>query len=1580
MAIIVANLLAQVGADTTRFKQGMAEVDARLEQVASKAVTVSNRVDALRRKAAEAAVEAARLDVVSATAAAAGKAGAASAAARAADRQRAREGDLTTTADDLARDAAANEKVAQASIARIAETAREHQVRVLNSISSGAATAGTVVVGALAAATTSGARFNNMLLTAAHNTSLTTDQVVGMRKAVRDMGMESGASFSELAGGFQRIENYGYSAADAVKIETQAMRSAVSAGSDMMETSSVLAMVMRQYGISVDDANKAMNVLHVTSQLSSIEMEQLVHIGGQVYGMASNLGVGFVDASAAIVTFTKGGLDASTAMTNFRNDLQKLEHPTDKVLKQMKEIKKHTGVDLTKTFNYTAIKEKGLEGAFADIRKAAEKGGYNPQALADSLFPNLRGTIGAMILSSNSGYNTFLQAKSQLQGAMRGEVDPTNVQYNETLKETETQVNRVRNAMQMLTADISRAMAPVVLDLAERVGELVDGFSSLSDSEKESRIVNLAWIGTMLILAGGLGKFAVSVIGVVQTLKALTGAATATQAFGMLGTAIKGNIVSIGIWSAAVVAAVAILYNLNKAIYEQQTAETRAIEASKEAASAHAREAAASADNARRAKELVAEYNNLEKAAKPTNEQMDRKRQIMHELLKLSPDLVTGYQDEAGKLSLVADAAQKAADKYDILAKAKGRAAAMEIRTNFFANIDRHGQVQRLAEIARSGDAEKYREFYNSHLTGPFGWGGLDDQGKALQEFGLEDPKRVSGQTTWRFDASGNARKDTPLDPEWVKRVLANAAYENQKFLAEKRLMNEQAGMASGAIKAPVVPQKNIPDGGGAPPPPSKENKKRAKDPLQEWRDYILGAEERLYKFEHDGPTADADWLKVKSRMEERVKGVKTIEEAYRLAKVAAQALDVAEGRRDAERAADRAIRGVDRGYDSIDPSNLSQLARWQVGDPSKDVWKVSKVWDPLAGVTRDLSTQVRATGGDPEMSKWLPGKKEAYIAAMDAKQLAAESKKAGDQWRQMQKTINAPLEPERTPGQDLVERLKLMPELWAQLQALQAMGAPIIDSLEREANETSQRAEDSKKFWDYFKSRTLRPVDALIAQGQANVEARLTRERIKSQAVFGQEPTEEMRARAASVDVFRQSYDDLTPELQAVAVALGRQNKELEDAQALWNAMDSAARLAAQSQAALMQGTDFDRWLMRTHGLKRSQFDTQEKIGGLTLEQYRAAYQQSGEFGTESDQASKMERMRAELERSTTAVKMMRNSSKEAQLAWEFFGMSIDRLTPQMRAQLERLVPEFEKLDAIRRVERKWRMAADTMEGVFTNTFQAVLSEHANFWDTFTKEFERAIIGIIASEGAKELVRWGKKLLHPDKKGDGKDGKDGKSGEDAASVVPDILSSVSDVNPLPVKIIGSVDAGVSDIAKQFAPGGYQIPGMPGVPGIPGMGGLGGGLGDRVVQWGASQLFGAAAGPWAQGLMFLDKLTGNHVGGFLDDVFGGLFDKGGRAVKGKTSVVNDGGSGDQSELLVPTSDMNVIPADMTQRIRAVMASSYRQPATAGPTNVTMVERYDYSGGVVIHDKADAARLQQIKDDRSRTKLRMITGR
>lgn len=586
---------------------------------------------------------------------------------------RGRAADTRSKIDPIREEAEATEEAARSRAALAAQRAKEARNSALDTTGNVMIGTGAAIVGVLGAATKVGADYNQQMVLAAHNTSLTAEGVETMRNAVAKLGLESGADLKELTQGFRLIENFGYNAAQSTDLLKVAMHGAVATGADLSVTSELLAKAIKEFNLPVDQAGKVMNIMVTAANRSSLEMDQMVHVGGQLYATAANLGLSFTEANAALVTYTKHGLSASEASTQLRNDIQKIVAPSKAVRDILAQldgtIGKKIGVNLTKDFSTAGLRARGISGIFEDVRKVSDVKDKFPADLAVKVFPNLRGTVGAVIGLGTGFKDLHDDIKALNAAGLEG--DAVMSKYGESIGTTNQQIQRAKNAMTLASAEVEKALSPAVVSCATVVANLAKSFSGLSDDAKHASIIAAALGGSLLVVTGITLKVASAVTALDSALVAL--------GVGGLRAVISGSIAWAGAMAlplSLLVATVATGAYAVKRAYEIAHANEIATEAAKQVAAQNSATAQTGYNHARSVASLVMQYKAMQAQAVATHKPVEGMQQVLDQISILSPSLVSGFDAQGHAIALMGDAAAITTRKLSDMA-AQSRAALM---------------------------------------------------------------------------------------------------------------------------------------------------------------------------------------------------------------------------------------------------------------------------------------------------------------------------------------------------------------------------------------------------------------------------------------------------------------------------------------------------------------------------------------------------------------------------------------------------------------------------------------------------------------------------------------------------------------------------------------------------------------------------------------------------------------------------------------------------------------------------------------------------------------------------------------
>lgn len=365
--------------------------------------------------------------------------------------------------------------------------------------------AGGIITAGLAAGFKAGSDFEKKLNDVRNNTTMSTADFKLMEQTVKELGANSSAPLAQLADGFMHITNFGFKAAESQTILKEAMKSAVSTGSDTANAANILAAVMHEFSIKTTDAAKAMNVLHLSSALGNMTLEQFNQAAGPMLAYAAGIGLKLTDVASAMSALTRHGFDAAEASTQVRNQIAHIINPSKQAKETLVELSNQTGINLVKDFSVAGLASRGLYGVIGDLKAVSEKTGKSLGEITKDLIPAMRGGIGTLVLAGRA-FDDYTDIIHRNDEAMQGLIDPTSKAYIETTKTSAFQAGVLKNNLALLGSDIQKSLGPAVNDLVVQFGKALRAFMAQSDAAKSSEIRFAAVAGAVLLVAGAIGS------------------------------------------------------------------------------------------------------------------------------------------------------------------------------------------------------------------------------------------------------------------------------------------------------------------------------------------------------------------------------------------------------------------------------------------------------------------------------------------------------------------------------------------------------------------------------------------------------------------------------------------------------------------------------------------------------------------------------------------------------------------------------------------------------------------------------------------------------------------------------------------------------------------------------------------------------------------------------------------------------------------------------------------------------------------------------------------------------------------
>lgn len=432
-------------------------------------------------------------------------------------------------------DAAMNEAATQA------EVAGGRMKAAFRGIQLGLGVAGIAAAGALVAATKAASDYNTMLVHIQANTGLTDAQTQQMSAGIQAMAAKTGAPLEQLAEGFMHIHNFGFDAADAMKILTPAMESALSTGDSVATVASTLGVALHEFKLNADDASGAMNVLHLAAQEGNATLGEFVDGTTRAFNLAGGFGLKLQDVAAALSTLTQSGQTARAASDGLSAVMNSMVKPTSAATAMLNTLSHATGVDLVRDFSASGLKARGLTNVIVDVQTAINKMGgesaiqrktmldyanqldnagvigdkftakmtamarsiNDPTQSLIALFPNVR-AFREMMLLTGSQADSFAQHVKDMGGAMSGALDPTTAGFQREQATTSAQMAILTSNIQIMAIQIGSALLPILNKLIVTISPIIQGLTKWVTVHPQLSAGILATVAAVGLLAGGM--------------------------------------------------------------------------------------------------------------------------------------------------------------------------------------------------------------------------------------------------------------------------------------------------------------------------------------------------------------------------------------------------------------------------------------------------------------------------------------------------------------------------------------------------------------------------------------------------------------------------------------------------------------------------------------------------------------------------------------------------------------------------------------------------------------------------------------------------------------------------------------------------------------------------------------------------------------------------------------------------------------------------------------------------------------------------------------------------------------------
>lgn len=416
----------------------------------------------------------------------------------------------------------------------------------LGSTLTGAVT--TPLVGIGVAAMTTFGNFEQQMNRVKAISGATGGQFDQLKQRAVELGASSVFSASEVAQAMENMASAGMNVNDIYSASAGVMDLAAVSGRDMGLAAEAVASAMNQFGIAGENATHVADVYAkaaADTNAETVDMAEAMKYAGPVM---SSLNSSFEETAAAIGIMSNAGIKGSQAGTTLRTAMQRLAAPTDVASKLMQSlgISAYNSEGQMKPISELLphLQER-LSGLSEEQRNNALNTLFGKESLSGML---------ALLDSAGPEFDGVVSGLQNSNGAAKEMADTMNSGLSGSIE-------NLKGKLETAAITVSERFAPYIEKLADKVGELTEWFTNLSEEQQDQIIkwgLVAAAAGPALVVFGkvagalgttfkalgtvssGIGKLVGKVAPLITNFAGMeTAAVGATGATSGLGTSIS---------------------------------------------------------------------------------------------------------------------------------------------------------------------------------------------------------------------------------------------------------------------------------------------------------------------------------------------------------------------------------------------------------------------------------------------------------------------------------------------------------------------------------------------------------------------------------------------------------------------------------------------------------------------------------------------------------------------------------------------------------------------------------------------------------------------------------------------------------------------------------------------------------------------------------------------------------------------------------------------------------------------------------------------------------------------------------
>ena len=346
-------------------------------------------------------------------------------------------------------------------------------------------------------------------------TNAAADEVENMKDKIKELGISTEFSASEVADGFTIMGQAGLTATEIIESSSTALDLATVSSGDMSVATDVLVNALRGFNITASESARIGDVLAATATNSNTNIQELGEAFKNVAPAAAAAGFTIEDTSITLGLLANSGISASDAGTKLRIMMQRLATDTSGAATLVKEL----GTEVTYadgSFNSWSNIISGLRESFKTL--TAEQQLNYAKTIAGS---QAASAFLAIINASDEDFAKMTNAISEANGSL----DTMASAFRDNTQGT---LDEFTSKLEGLGIQIGEILLPIFNDLLTYLSGCVDWFAQL-DGETQETIVTVGLL--VFALSPLLGLFS-SLFGILGSITGAIGAFTGAIAGG----------------------------------------------------------------------------------------------------------------------------------------------------------------------------------------------------------------------------------------------------------------------------------------------------------------------------------------------------------------------------------------------------------------------------------------------------------------------------------------------------------------------------------------------------------------------------------------------------------------------------------------------------------------------------------------------------------------------------------------------------------------------------------------------------------------------------------------------------------------------------------------------------------------------------------------------------------------------------------------------------------------------------------------------------------------------------------------